>query len=1668
MADKIAANLVINTSLRAPRGTGLGRVRTELESIKSLMADINSQALVVDVRLRGSQQAMSALNQISMVAQNQLNRQQAAQARRAANPANAGGGNTPPVSSGNRGNNPPPPNTPQNTPPVPPRNRVRPGPTTDSSILRFESGDMEVKNKSQRRQGTIGTSTESTYRTDENGILQPFSVKDNTSDDLAKLNLNREKTMALRPHTNAFRDQDQQEVHAQRMAALQYHAQNARTSGAQANMIVGKTVPTKSGLGTIEHEELEIVRTLANGREEFQRYSTTTGELSKVQTRQTDSSKALDREQRRQAKILQNTSNLDENKKRGDREALKYQRRGFTELPSEIERMPADPNNPSGPERTSSKRVFERIVGNRVETVKYSEALGKATESTKLSTSAQRDLARAEAENRRQARLAQHTANLDENKRRGDSMATTLGAQGFTEGPIKTDRTPTDPNNPNGPERVTNRRTFERTIGDVTEVHVYDEALGKVSETSKATASSLRDIARSEREAAQVRKIAEGQAQAQIHHNNLLAEGYTVTNTAVKELTVGQQRLNVTNREYTRSSGNPILGNLAVDVAKVDSATGSMTRTTLEGSHAMRKLGDSFSNAVAKISSWFAATTAIFLFARGAQEAVRQFSELEAGTVFLARVGGELGSSWEKRLAEAKLLTTGIAELSAITGVSATEAQKAASISLRAGQDRIQTLASTKTAMLAASIAEMDVVEANKLLSSAQKQFNIEGTKSIYVLDTLNSLSNHYAVSTNDLLQSISRGGKIYATSGGQLEGLAATTAILADQTRRSGAEIGNALKTIQTRLTSTDVSKVLGEKLGLSLYDEATGKAKNFGTVLLQLQAAMVGLSDKEREQIGVTIAGSRQYNLLKNALDSVADIAIAEAIALRDVGSASEEAQQHANTLAAAIGRLQGEFSVMIDSSGKSAGSVLSSFVNLLSIILRLANAFDGLGVKLAVSVLAMGSIFLVVSRYGSSIAGAVLGTLRFAGSLGTLAGAVTGANVSLLTLLQTARLLQTAFISIGIGAALYAIFYAVDALTSALVNAEIAANAMSEAGDRDIETLKRQKTATLGLSEVLKQKLETQRKLNAMGKDAPEKDVKKNKEDISKLTTSLFGRDFGVGPLQKDKYLNDLDVMRIAEKNRHIKNLKAAYTGQVETEREGLKKVEDAKKEKYGSETSEGVKKRLKELEKKPKEPLTPQGYEVRGQEITRAQAKLAELLKIEGDIAKTKVKIKELQAKEYEADNVPLESTFNGKQKKSWDAAQDSLKRIEARKNERSLGIPNGGLPESNDTIESLVELRKEQELLIASFEDMPKGSEQYEELSKDIIKATEDLEKFSAQAYKAAYNLAKLQQTRVLTPINDIDRELFASDAKLEFARSEGKGRGGSKFEQFNSINADIEANKALAKRSAGSLAELTDTDPFGKLAGDSVSNLSAQEVHREAIAKALEAARQGEANAAKELLKIELDITKERVQQNKEAAKAAGLLSDEDKVKLLSQAQYFKDNPDKKINAQEAFFADAETNRLGQQFFGSRYDFNQDDKLGGTNKGFQNMMGPNFGMSKELVDAEEELKKHGLGPGATDEERRKFADKYKENIEQSSKDQASLTGETMYEEHASINVNSVFLAQDMKSLVDAFDGAVNTELLKTRDEIIKYIKDVWRPVKDAGIDRTGQLPPTSN
>jgi TP901 family phage tail tape measure protein len=953
-------------------------------------------------------------------------------------------------------------------------------------------------------------------------------------------------------------------------------------------------------------------------------------------------------------------------------------------------------------------------------------------------------------------------------------------------------------------------------------------------------------------------------------------------------------------RNAVRTTGNAFTG-YTVEVLRANQATGKLQVETLNGSRAMRYLGDNVVRAVAKVSLWSLATSAVFGAVAAIKYASQEVAKLEEQTVLLARVGSNFAggsNEFRDRYEAADKLTKQLIELTQVYGGNATEAQRAAAIFARSGRDEQETLHATRAALIAARIAELEVEDAAKLLSAAMLQFNLKGQQLLPTLDALNTLSNQYRVTTDDLLQAISRTGSVYADHNGRLTELAALTAVVAQVTARSGSEIGNAFKTISSNLDRVDTQQLILERLGVSTVN-FEGDAKSLGTVLFELRNRFDSLSETQQKQLTLQIAGVRQRNALVAAIKNVDDAIIAENKALLQSGSASEEFLQSSITLTASLQRLKATLVSVAADAGDVLLPLVKGFINLVDVTLRVLTLMNGLPAK----ALAAAGAFYVLAR--------------------ALVACGVATTIFNRQLLASAALLGIAIIALGLVARNYTTY-------SAAIDSNI------DIINSSIEAERNKRTAITNTANAVLHLVKRYNELKEAGKDAEAEETKKRGMNLA------GSAGLGIGTFTPEGVASSAVTAQQSSIRKERQKLEELAAAQRQNLSEATAKRGEAFNNASGGRTWEEI--------------FSGEGFHLdqeyygkkRGRELDAAEA---ERKKAAQEVKDTEQKIADLKAQEL-TDVVKL---------KAYEDALNALYKDRLRAEER---VREAKLSSVKDTVDSKGSYSRQEEAYANIAKDSDEAARNLSDMLDiaekmgqaenyaDDVKRVNKLYDDRIDQFKKLLELQIQASQKAVSGVYATHNKLAEGSALIGLEKERRLGNAstyGDKIAEID-IRRRVQSERITNARKGIEEAEKFKIDRPAEAAG-------AINAAREDEQAAITNLKDLEAEKALAILDAEKNIAIERKKSADEAARALGSLSSEDKLRVRAQAAYFAKNPGAKVSLEDQFNMDEGSGRVLGQFFQSHQETLTDAK----GRLADSLRGAGFGLTEDLVKGGAEI-----------------------------------------------------------------------------------------------------------
>jgi len=220
-------------------------------------------------------------------------------------------------------------------------------------------------------------------------------------------------------------------------------------------------------------------------------------------------------------------------------------------------------------------------------------------------------------------------------------------------------------------------------------------------------------------------------------------------------------------------------------------------------------------------------------------------------------------------------------KMGADTKFSSADAASALLELLKAGQSLDEAMKSLPEVLNLAATGNLSLAQASGIVSSALAIFKLKADDAGRVSNALAQAANATRADVGDLGQGLANVGPIAAQFGLSIEDTSAILGVFANN-GIMGAEAGTQLKSMLLNM-ARPTDKVTGAfaKLGVSLYD-SQGNARNFNTVIKELDAALDKLPVEQQNAIMQDLAGSygivglnalRASNGIDNTLQAMAN---------------------------------------------------------------------------------------------------------------------------------------------------------------------------------------------------------------------------------------------------------------------------------------------------------------------------------------------------------------------------------------------------------------------------------------------------------------------------------------------------------------------------------------------------------------------------------------------------------------------------------------------------------------------------------------------------------------------------------------------------------------------------------------------------------------------------
>ena len=242
--------------------------------------------------------------------------------------------------------------------------------------------------------------------------------------------------------------------------------------------------------------------------------------------------------------------------------------------------------------------------------------------------------------------------------------------------------------------------------------------------------------------------------------------------------------------------------------------------------------------------------------------AISEYSDFEQSMANTSGIAGATASEYEQ-------LSNAAREAGKATTFTASEAADALGYMALAGWD-VETSTKALTPVLKlAEATQADLATTSDQVTDSMSAMGVGIDELQEYLDVVVMTNNKANTTSADLMDAMIGCGGAARASGMDFKETATALGILANNGVK-GAEAGTALNSMLVRIATKDVAKAAFNDLGVAVYDSA-GNMRDMRQILIELNTAMAGLTEEEKNSYMAAIAGTNYYSKFGYLLEGV-----------------------------------------------------------------------------------------------------------------------------------------------------------------------------------------------------------------------------------------------------------------------------------------------------------------------------------------------------------------------------------------------------------------------------------------------------------------------------------------------------------------------------------------------------------------------------------------------------------------------------------------------------------------------------------------------------------------------------------------------------------------------------------------------------------------------------
>ena len=246
------------------------------------------------------------------------------------------------------------------------------------------------------------------------------------------------------------------------------------------------------------------------------------------------------------------------------------------------------------------------------------------------------------------------------------------------------------------------------------------------------------------------------------------------------------------------------------------------------------------------------------------KDAVDTYSEFNQAMAETAGIAGATEDEYKQLQAAAQ-------EMGKRTTKTATEAAQALGYMSLAGWNVNDSISALEPVLRLSEATSMDLATCSDLVTDSMSALGLGVDDLTNYLNVAVQANNKSNTTAQALMEAMIGCGGAAKSAGMDYKQTAVALGILANNGIK-GAQAGTALNSMLVRMTTKDVAQKAFKELGVSIYD-SSGAMRNMQDILVELNGAMSGLSQEQKNNYMAAIAGTNYYTQFGYLLEGVAE---------------------------------------------------------------------------------------------------------------------------------------------------------------------------------------------------------------------------------------------------------------------------------------------------------------------------------------------------------------------------------------------------------------------------------------------------------------------------------------------------------------------------------------------------------------------------------------------------------------------------------------------------------------------------------------------------------------------------------------------------------------------------------------------------------------------------